>query len=377
MKNKYLVLLIIILTAGCGTITALNRPISRSDVIPHIEDGYKDYRGVIHVHSIYSDGTGTYSEIAQAANKSGLDFLIITDHNTLQALDDNKEGWYGRTLILVGEEASLPEGHLLSLNVNRLIRGKTTQQTLDMISKAGGLSFIAHPYYSKAPWKDWAVSNFHGMEIYNLKEDVLSKDRLSLFLRFAFLPPDVVWRSLIERPDEALRKWDELTQKRKVVGIAGNDAHASVRILGMTFDPYEQFFRVVNTHILLPEGATLDRSSIYKALKNGHIYSVFHIFCEAKNFTFMATDGQEILIMGDEMNFSPGWKFFISAPNRKAKIKLIRNGELIKEGPEFLEHEITEEGVYRVEVYLKDRPWIFSNPIYIRPHGGPKNRNKK
>lgn len=359
---------IMLFSTGCGTIPSLNRPLPRSDITPPIEDGYRDYRGVIHVHSIYSDGTGTYEEIAQAANEQGLDFLIMTDHNTLQALKDGREGWYGRTLILIGEEACTPASDLLVLNVNKLIRGQTAQQTIDMISEAGGLSFIAHPFDSKQPWKDWTISGFTGIEIYSLKVDILDdENKLSLLLRYIFLPPDAVWRTIIDRPDEALRKWDKLTQERRVVGIAGNDAHANVRILGMTLDPYAQSFRVVNNHILLPEGEELSRDSIYKALRSGHSYWAFPIFHEAKDFTFMATNGQDVLIMGDEMNFSPGWRFFIFAPNSEAVIKLIRNGEVIKEiKGEFLEYEITEAGVYRVEVELRGRPWIFSNPIYVR-----------
>jgi nitrogenase molybdenum-iron protein alpha/beta subunit len=39
--------------------------------------GY-DYKGAIHVHSTYSDGTGTVEEIMQAANEAGLDFVVIT-----------------------------------------------------------------------------------------------------------------------------------------------------------------------------------------------------------------------------------------------------------------------------------------------------------
>ena len=55
----------------------------------------------------------------------------------------------------------------------------------------------------------------------------------------------------------------------------------------------------------------------------------------------------------------------------KGKIRLIKDGELFREevGRE-LTCGIDETGLYRVEVYLwrafKYRPWIFSNPIYVR-----------
>lgn len=42
-----------------------------------------------------SDGSGTVEEIAKSAEDSGLDFMILTDHNTLKAKDKGYEKWYG------------------------------------------------------------------------------------------------------------------------------------------------------------------------------------------------------------------------------------------------------------------------------------------
>jgi len=43
-----------------------------------------EYVGAIHIHSVYSDGTGNIEDIAQAAYETGLDFIMMTDHNTLK-----------------------------------------------------------------------------------------------------------------------------------------------------------------------------------------------------------------------------------------------------------------------------------------------------
>ena len=61
-----------------------------------------EYVGVVHVHSIYSDGTGTIPEIAKAASELGLDFVMMTDHNTLKPKHDGFEGWYNDTMIIIG-----------------------------------------------------------------------------------------------------------------------------------------------------------------------------------------------------------------------------------------------------------------------------------
>ena len=43
-----------------------------------------DYRGIIHCHSTYSDGTGDMEEIGKAANDAGLDFVMMTDHDQMK-----------------------------------------------------------------------------------------------------------------------------------------------------------------------------------------------------------------------------------------------------------------------------------------------------
>ena len=42
----------------------------------------------LHAHSIYSDGTCTPSEIIDIAEKSGISAIALTDHNTIDGLQD-------------------------------------------------------------------------------------------------------------------------------------------------------------------------------------------------------------------------------------------------------------------------------------------------
>ena len=44
------------------------------------------YCGAIHIHSLFSDGTGDLNTIVKAAKKSGLDWIIVTDHNTMEIM---------------------------------------------------------------------------------------------------------------------------------------------------------------------------------------------------------------------------------------------------------------------------------------------------
>lgn len=63
-----------------------------------------EYSGSIHMHSKFSDGSGTVEEIATGAQESKLDFIILTDHNTMKAKSKGYEKWHGGTMLIVGYE---------------------------------------------------------------------------------------------------------------------------------------------------------------------------------------------------------------------------------------------------------------------------------
>ena len=78
----------------------------------------------LHNHSVISDGTGNYYEIAQAGLNAKIDVLIITDHNVVVRSKDSyyyREG--NKLLLLIGEEIndlSGPGNHLIILNSSRV-----------------------------------------------------------------------------------------------------------------------------------------------------------------------------------------------------------------------------------------------------------------
>ena len=78
------------------------------------DGGHYDYAGLVHVHTTYSDdATGTYEDLARVAGDQGIRFLVVTDHETLKAVGDGKQGWRDGVLMLTGVENARPEGHLL------------------------------------------------------------------------------------------------------------------------------------------------------------------------------------------------------------------------------------------------------------------------
>jgi len=360
--------------------------VAKKEPIP-IPNGYYDYRGIIHCHSVYSDGSGSVEEIMEAANRAGVDFLILTDHDERLALRDGKEGWYNKSLLLVGEELTTQTGHLLGLRIPDASWrfGPEPQEAIEDIKELGGLAFIAHPYHPRNPWRDWNVRLHDGMEIFN--GDTLWRMggwyRLGVELLTYPVNPFYSLLSAVHYPYKNIEKWDELTQKGPVIGLAGSDAHGVIPLLGkgrgIKIPSYEAIFKVMKNHILTPFKLTgflqHDKEMIYESLQQGHCYISFDGLGDPRGFFFAANNGEQRAIMGDPLPFSTKTTLFIQHNGPSGtEVLLFRDGKLIaKDKKASFHYPISSEGVYRVEVYLPDEflptrrkfPWIISNPIYI------------
>ena len=368
LPTAYCLLLTAVCT-GCAIVTPIGRrvPILPRQAREMLDDRYDEVTGVMHIHTIYSDGGGTFEDVARAANQQQLDYLIVTDHNTLKPLSDGKQGWYGMTLVLVGEELSTRGGHYLALNVREDVsRYQPTQAIIDEVNRQGGLGFIAHPYFKKRPWTDWTVTGFTGIEGYNVAHDALDENKLRIALWGVTVPADPLFLSMVDRPYDPLAKWDELIAKHgKLVGIGSSDAH-EVRILGFKIAPYDIMFKLARMHVLLPAGTPLSAEALYEGLRNGHAYFSIDLVADARGFTFMADDTKQVLgVMGETVLLRPDLQLTAILP-APAELTLFKDGRALATVIGALWHvPITQPGVYRLEASRHGTPWIFSNPIYV------------
>lgn len=102
----------------------------------------------IHIHTTASDGFSTAVEVLQAARDAGLRVIAITDHDTIDAAREAQRlaPAYG-VEVIVGEEVSTAEGHLLALWVERRIPpGQPLAETIAAVHAQGGLCVLAHPF---------------------------------------------------------------------------------------------------------------------------------------------------------------------------------------------------------------------------------------
>jgi hypothetical protein len=344
--------------------------------------------GNIHIHSSYSDGSGDFDHIARAASAAGLDYIIICDHQTLAGLSE--EAFYDDVLVLVGAELNSQSNHYLALDINRLIdsNDQNPQQVIDQVRKANGLGFIAHPfergsrYIEKGkayPWTYWPVFGFNGIELWNF----LSYWRglhPSLFrtLYWFFLNRKGAMKG---PPSSLLRLWDCYNiNGHKTVGIGSSDAHAFIYKTGffrIVLFSYRYIFGTINTYIVLREELDSEfavaREQVLSALREGRCYISYDSLYPGKDFFFYAADDEKQVTMGEETDFREGISLHIKTPGRKPLVRLICDGKLIhEEETDQLEYKPSKPGIYRVEICHRTffgpyRPWIYSNPIYIRP----------
>jgi hypothetical protein len=355
---------------------------------------FNEYKGIIHAHThLGGHSTGSFDELISGANANNLDFVLMTEHTT-EAFDSSAltlNGVYGNTLFVGGHEANTSSGDRFLL-----IPGSAesfqdarleTAPFLEKYHAQNKLALITYP----EKFKSWD-SNFDGVEVFSLHTNA---KKASWFYAFFDLIwsysayPDLTIADYFQRPDDNLKKFDEITAQKKSVLFAGSDAHSNIgfhllgddagnKIINLKIDRYWIIFRLVRQHVLLEKDKPFNQENLLDALRKGHSFVGFDVLGDTSGFSFIAENGAESKIQGDEIALAQGVKLTASTP-QAAKFVFYRNGEKISEmgvdSAMYLGHtiEAKQPGTYRVEVYLPllgrnfdKTPWIISNPIYVK-----------
>jgi hypothetical protein len=110
--------------------------------------------GDLHTHTVHSDGEMTVPELARFAAGRGLDFLAVTDHNTVSHHAELAAAGSAHGISLVpGQEVTIEAGHANVLGDVGWIDFREPPDTwLAAAERAGGLMSVNHPYGGDVSW---------------------------------------------------------------------------------------------------------------------------------------------------------------------------------------------------------------------------------
>ena len=349
-------------------------------------------RGAIHVHTRRSDGTGTVEEVAAAAARADLDFVVFTDHGDGTRSPDPPQYRDG-VLCIDAVEISTLHGHVLALGLPRAPYplGGEARAVVDDIARLGGFAIAAHPHSNKPEldWSDWTVP-VAGLEWLNGDSQWRDESGWSLARALFTYPARGIETlvSLLDRPEAALRQWDALASQRPVIAVAGADAHARIglRSLGEPYDnsasvhipSYERMFRLFSNVVpdtTLTGDPAADSASVLTAIRAGRLYSVVDAL-GAGTLSFTAQAGETRAHAGDVVPTAAPLTIRVDMRGPSdARIELWKNGAVAAtSGGARLEYSAPSgdaPGVYRVEVLRGGAPgeppipWLVSNPIRV------------
>ncbi len=158
----------------------------------------EDYGSTVdlHIHTFHSDGKLSPEAIVEDAEKKGLKYFSITDHNTVTAykecpslLENERvipgvefDCWHQGVLVhILGYGIDVNDENIFNfcaktikgteVDIVRLFNNRKPKDVIDAIHKAGGIASLAHPACCWCPSLDWFVKSLvnlglDGLEVY-------------------------------------------------------------------------------------------------------------------------------------------------------------------------------------------------------------------
>jgi hypothetical protein len=353
-------------------------------VQPHLRAAY-------HVHSTRSDGSGTVEEIAQAAAASQLDVVILTDHGDGTRAPSAR--YLHGVLCIEAVEVNTADGHVVALGMrpSPYPLAGTARAVVDDIHRLGGMAIAAHPDSPRTAlrWRDWSVP-VDGLEWLNADSEWRDDIAVALgrmLLTYRLGPPQTL-AALLDRPSGTLARWDEMTRRAGIVGLAGADAHARLGLRDHTPDgdaawqwkipSYEASFQTFSMR-LIPEQpltgeADSDARLVLSAITRGRAYTVIDGLAEGGTTEFRLVSGTWQAQTGGILPIDGPVRAEVRVHGpRGTRLTLYRNGEPWHETDrtDFRLDVPAEPSVWRLEARVPTSPgqpptpWLVTNPVYL------------
>ena len=268
-------------SATIGNGPAASRPASATPAAtasrPSDAGGPRWYRGDLHSHTVHSDGEITVEDRVRGAVERGLDFLAITDHNTISQHREIGRWPDGITPIRASEVTTF-HGHMNCFGLQQAIdwrdaaRGSGAATIADQAHRQNALISINHPSAFGDPWCvgchwDFALvdySTIDAIEVWNGR-----------------------WAIPETANDSALALWTDLLDAGfRPTAVSGTDSHSAEE----------------DQYVALPMDFVYadDRSerSILDAIRRGR---VFLSSGPIVSFQARGSDGVDIVLPGEHM----------------------------------------------------------------------------
>lgn len=354
--------------------------------------------GVVHVHSNRSDGSSSPDEIAAAAARAGLKFLVFTDHGDATRTPDPPTYRSG-VLCLDGVEISTNQGHYVAFDMpaSPYPLGGDARDVVEDVRRLGGFGIAAHPDSPK-PQLRWTAWNtpFDGVELLNPDTSwrVLAQEPgwhgrgqlVTALFDYPFRGPETIDHLL--QPSGAVRQWLSIAEKRRLVTIAGVDAHARIDLRGdpndtharvsLPLPSYEATFRAMALHVGIDRALTgtpaTDAAVLMRAIRAGHFYLALDGLAGPPAFDFSASNDLGTVHEGDELGASGAVALQVTSNAPRSYTTVVHQGlkviTSVRDPQVLVVHASAEPAVYWVEIMPDANgppvPWLRSNPIYVR-----------
>ena len=307
------------------------------------------YRGELHCHTQHSEAEGSFEDLVATARAQKLDFVAITEHNTVSHLHELAEFKGNDLLLIPGMEITTDGGHANVWGIDRWIEFRCTGsgEMAKVVAEArsrGALISINHPKEMGPPWTYGKEAKFDCLEVWQL-----------------------AW---FMHNDQSLALWNRLLKEgHRITAVGGSDYHQ---------EPYSGEVGVLSlgTPCNWVFTEELSVAGILSGIKAGHVFLSENphgprVFLEA------FSDGRRAIV-GDEIVVDPGTNMHLKCQVEDAagcdlRIRSLDQDLGIEiEGDEYTfdtSFLIDRDTFYRAEILDRSKPPMLralTNPIFVR-----------
>lgn len=223
-------------------------------------------KGDFHIHSIYSDGSLTPSQVVRLAKEKQVDIMAITDHNNTDGVDEAIiEGRKNNIFVIPGVELSTKYNdckvHVLGYFKDDSYRNDLLKEILSNV-KRGRIKEIRKIFKDKIDFCGFDnrlctqtgvdILRFFGATVVLAHPVLLCKRDFDNIININF---DGIEAKYFKNTENDTKYFIDIANKRKMIYTAGSDFHnyiESYRLHGTIGDVYlnneeiEKFLKVLN-----------------------------------------------------------------------------------------------------------------------------------